>query len=434
MNGHWESEDIEIAILTLLHPTDDIVEIPWPSLRSKEAILIIRHTSTSTTSRRIWLRRSVPSAPNPPGAWQDLELSVIGNAAARETFVTATSHMAAIWTDLFRSMIAQGPELRWRGSGPGVGRDARIAFSGLFGRYMARAYLTEYEGVRVLVPLDAAKRELEQNGYVIKKDPQSRGYEADWIGIDNLGLVIVEAKGTFDSGKASWRGPYSRPPILQTAIEQAERTAVFDIRNGRKLPAKRWAIASRWGTEDNLRDPTLLAWDSEEDKLSDTDFRTIANTLLLADTNSLMRQLGHSGDQGFLGDELLSERFPRSTRIRVGERNLELGFAALVGPFGVHPLRRANDLMRMSIGRDLNLNIAVASLSSRYVTAVTSEEFWREGGERRVPPSVNTSQDNISRWRVGYAGQETTDKRFSNRAGLTLVWPEAGEPVLLRDE
>ncbi len=135
-------------------------------------------------------------------------------------------------------MITPDPRLRWFGNGPGIGRDARIAYSSLLGRYMARAYLTEHEGVRVLVPLDVAKRRLEQTAYVIKKDPPSRGLEADWIGIDNHGLVIVEAKGTFNNGIKPWRGPYSRPQILQTAIDQAERTAVFDSRCGRKLPAK----------------------------------------------------------------------------------------------------------------------------------------------------------------------------------------------------
>ena len=59
----------------------------------------------SAPSRQIWLRRSDPANPDPPGMWRDMALSVIGNAAARETFVTATPHMAAICTDLFQSMI-----------------------------------------------------------------------------------------------------------------------------------------------------------------------------------------------------------------------------------------------------------------------------------------------------------------------------------------
>ena len=106
--------------------------------------------------------------------------------------------MAAIWVDLFKSMIMPGRDLRWSGEGPGIGRDARIAYSSLLGRYMARAYLVEYERVSVLVPLDVAKRRLKGSCYSIEKDPPGRGLEADWIGLDDHGLVIVEAKGTYD--------------------------------------------------------------------------------------------------------------------------------------------------------------------------------------------------------------------------------------------
>ena len=75
------------------------------------------------------------------------------------------SPFAAAWTDLFQSMIAVSQKLRWRENGPGLGRDARIAYSSLLGRYMARAYLTGNEDVRVLVPLDEAKRWLQKTPY-----------------------------------------------------------------------------------------------------------------------------------------------------------------------------------------------------------------------------------------------------------------------------
>ena len=369
--------------------------------------------------RSVWLRRSVPSAPNRPGMWQDLKLSVIGNAAARETFVTATSHMAAIWTDLFRSMIAQGPELRWRGNGPGIGRDARIAFSGLFGRYMARAYLTEYEGVRVLVPLDVAKRQLEGTDYVIKKDPPSRGHEADWIGIDNQGLVIVEAKGTFNDGIKPWHDRYSQPPILQTAIEQVERTAVFDSRRGRKLRAKRWAIASRWGTEDNGREPTLLAWDSNEEELRKEDYRTLANILHGADVGSILKGLGHSEADEGVSDKPLSELSePTGTplRVRVGSRPLGLGFAALVGPFGVYPLSGENASFRIPMTSGLNLSLAVVLLSSRYI---------KDLREQIATPGESD---------LRFAQYENAGNHPANRAGLTVVWPGAGEEIDLQTE
>ena len=388
---------------------------------------VYKSQTMSVTSRSIWLRRCDPSSPNPLGEWRDLALSAIGNAAARETLVTATHHMAAIWTDLFQSMIASDSQLRWSGNGPGIGRDARIAYSSLLGRYLARAYLTEHEGVRILVPLDVAKRRFQETPYVIEKDPPSRGLEADWIGLDNNRLVIVEAKGAFDEGIKTWRGP-SRPLILQTAIEQAERTAVFVRHPRRKLPAKRWAIASRWGTQDNHREPTLLAWDPEEEKLDKDDYQALVKILLRTDLDSVMGGLGHpeillrtdwAGVMGGLehleaspSDAAPSERVPGDLWIRVGDQDLDPGFAAMVSPFGVRPLRDENDLLQVRQARNLDFNIAVASLSSRYVRTASQALRWPDEAKTARERSANRA----------------------NRAGLTVVWPEAGEDVVLKEE
>lgn len=368
------------------------------------------------------MRRYDSSNPNLPGGWRDLALSVIGNAAARETFVTATPHMAAMWTDLFHSLIVPHSQLRWRGDGPGVGRDARIAYSSLLGRYLARAYLTEYEGVRVLVPLDVAKRQFEGTPYVIRKAPPGRGLEADWIGLDDSGLVIVEAKGSFDTGIKPWRGQ-SRPQILQTAIDQARRTAVFERYPRRKLPAKRWAIASRWGTEENNREPTLLAWDPEEEELDKEDYRALERILLRADLGEILEGLGHGEilpwidggsetPEDLLDARALSERIPGDLRLRLGNQVIGPGFAAMVSPFGVSPLRNANDLLQVNRIRALSPNIAVASLSSRYVRAVI-QDFFR-------------SNETVER----SVGERSVGERFANRAGLTVIWPEEGAPGL----
>ena len=375
-------------------------------IRVSEALMAISPTSTK---RSIWLRRGDRSIPNPSGVWHDLRLSAIGNAAARETFVTATPHMAAIWTDLFESMLVPGPKLRWYRNGPGVGRDARIAYSSLLGRYIARAYLSDHEGVRVLVPLDVAKRRLQKTPYVIEKDPSSsRGLEADWIGFDDSGLVIVEAKGTFDKGVTTWRDQNSTPPILRTAIDQAARTAVFVRSPRRKLPAKRWAIASRWGTEENHREPTLLAWDPEEEKLAEEDYQALAKILLRADLAGVMDGLGYPEEaEQMLRAVEPSTRVSSNIQVHIGDQTLEPGFASLVGPFGVQPLRGKNHLLRMLQDRDLNLSFAVASLSSQYVETASQGRFWPE--EKAAAP------------------------RSSHRAGLTVVWPEPSEDVFLAE-
>ena len=378
-------------------------QTPRPRAQSNRLMNANHPLPAGISNRALWLRRGGVSVPNPSGAWHGLTLSALGNAAARETFLTATPHMAALWTDLFQSIIVPGSELRWCENGPGIGRDARIAYSSLLGRYVARAYLTDHEGVQALVPLEMAKRQLQGTPYVIEKDPSSsRGLEADWIGFDGSGLVIVEAKGTFDEGVRTWRGPYSRPQILQTAIAQAARTAVFARSPRRKLPAKRWAIASRWGTVDNDRDPTLLAWDPEEEKLDRADYEALGRIFRRADVAGVLGGLGYPKEAQRTLDA--DETFSRSTRLYVDNRELDPGFAAMVGPFGVLPLR--GNSYRLQERRDSAIGpFALASLSSQYAKTVIRNPLW---------PDDEAEGD---------------DERSAHRRGLTVVWPDAGMEI-----
>ena len=351
---------------------------------------------------KIWLRRGDPATSYSPGKWWYPPLSAIGNAAARETFVTQTSHMAAIWTDLFQSMIVLGGELRWRGDGPGIGRDARTAYSSLLGRYMARAYLAECEGVGVLVPLDVAKRQLLEDGeYFVAKDPPSNGYEADWIGLDRKGLVIVEAKGTFDEGKKPWHGRSSTPKALETAIGQAERTAVFRHRPYEKLPAKRWAIASRWGTETNGCVPTLLAWDPEQGDLPEDDYQRLGRILHGADVDSVIKGLGYSeAERVARTSKLASSDF----QLQVGLRHCDPGLAAIVGPLGVRPLRDDVDIDAWRRSRDAGVLSTVATLSDRYASDFALEQSY-------------------------LLDEMIADERSSSRNGLTVIWPTLDEDI-----
>lgn len=128
--------------------------------------------------RNTWLRCFTSANPLGHGSVHGHSLYGIGNAAARETLVTATSHMSAFWTSLFDDLLRPGPDLRWLEDGPGLGRDARIAYSSLLGRYLARAYLTTSEGVLALVPLDVVQRRPRATPYSIYKVPA--GNRASW--------------------------------------------------------------------------------------------------------------------------------------------------------------------------------------------------------------------------------------------------------------
>ena len=304
--------------------------------------------------RLLWLRRGAPSHPHPPGSRWILPLSELGVAAARETLVTATVPFAAVWTDLFREMLTDCFDLRWRENGPGIGRDARIAYSGLLGRYMARAYLTAYEGVRVLVPLDEAKRALRGTPYCIGKLSTGPGLEADWVGLDNRGrLVIAEAKGSFDKAVRNWSAPWRLPDVVHTAIGQAQRTAVWANSPKQQLPAKRWAVAARWANEANNRDPILIAWDPDEGQLDGHDYQALANILHRADVVGVLTGLGHPEAVPILDVPEPTAPIPGEMRLRIGLHTMEPGFAAVVGPVGFHTLRNSDDIDRIRRIREL---------------------------------------------------------------------------------
>ena len=274
------------------------------------------------------------------------------------------------------------------------------------GRYMARAYLTEREGIRALVPLDVAKRGLEGTPYEIKKDPPGKGFEADWIGLDNEGLVIAEAKGSYDDGAKVWSGPYGRPQKLKTAIDQAERTAVFVRHTGKKLPAKRWAIASRWGTERTGRHPTLLAWDPEEESLPEADYREFSRIFLRADVDGVLTGMGHRAVSEVPDALGLPPQFPE-VLIRAGSQALEPGLAAAVGPFGVQPLRDGDDVAQLEGVRELNPNVVVASLSSRYIANALSDDDANARLHQNLPAEEELDGN-------------LTFQRLATRAGLTV--------------
>ncbi len=360
----------------------------------------------TNSPRDTWLRRFSNHDPDGGGKLHPHRLDAIGNAAARETLVTATPHMSSIWTRLFRDILSPCSKLRWLDDGPGIGRDARIAYSSLLGRYLARAYLTVDEGVRVLVPLDEAQRRLKGTPYSILKNPaRSRGLQADWVGLDNCGrLIIAEAKGSYDRGKRTWCGPKLRPQILNTAVGQAMRTVV--VGKGRQvLPARRWAVASRWGTDVNKLEPTVLAWCDDDRPLDHRDYSELSRILFNADARAVLDGLGHKA----LAKELKlvqqpGERLPGDIRMRVRDVYFPPGFSALAVPDGFIPMRGPEDLELefRSRFRKENPSVAIVSMASRYVfTSIRPFSIESEFNE------IETGTDTINH----------------GHAGLSVIWP-----------
>ena len=364
-----------------------------------------------TTLRRVSFRRSPPA--RPANVLHYVSLPALGVAAARETFLTATLPFATAWTDLFQTMLAPGDELRWRESGPGTGRDARVAYSSLLGRYMARAYLMGNEGVRFLVPVDAARRILRNSRLHMNSPPREPAHEADWIGLDDRHLIIAEAKGSSDKGTRTWSGPTSIPKVLRNAIEQTQRTNVFRSSATTPLPAKRWAVASRWGNEQNRFEPTLLAWDPEEEPLEEADYRDLAKLLHYSDASDILTGLGHPDAVERLDSPDTTIPIAAELPLLVGGQPIEAGFSAALGPIGIVPLRERADLEWVHRMRDLNVHLALASLSGRYLRTISPDP--RAVYEDDLADPNRPIRDD--------------GPRIAQHAGLTVAWPGPGDDI-----
>ena len=237
------------------------------------------------------------------------------------------------------------------------------------------------------------------------------------IGLDGTGLVIVEAKGSSDRTRTTWH--HGRPSILRTAKQQVKTTAVFRKGSQRRLPARRWVVASRWATEKDGLQPTVLVWDPEERNLGSDDWHTLLHVLFKAELEALREGFQLTGARG------AAELPP--LQVRVGDYVLPRGAMVVAGPFGIRPVRRRADLSEWWSVARAHGNIAVMALSVEYEEAV-----------RLLPSDPERSLALLDRMRTDLLGnnQDQDDLegppigvRGVSRSGLTVVWPRSDERI-----
>ena len=180
-----------------------------------------------------------PQAASPvSGATVDLEVSEIEDAGIREVLQTPGAAYGA-WSILDALLTPTGAGTPFVFREPlGQAREVKVALSGLFGRFVARAYLERYFNLSIFAHLGSRMIDLDRRRQV-KITRLSRGDLPDWIACaaDLSSLTVAEAKGCHDVG-----GPAK---ALDRAWAQARRIDV--TARGRKVTVKRIAIATRWG-------------------------------------------------------------------------------------------------------------------------------------------------------------------------------------------
>jgi hypothetical protein len=172
------------------------------------------------------------------GPTVDLSIQEIEDAGIKEVLQTPGAALGT-WA-LFESLLAPtGDSSPFVFREPlGQSREVKVALSGLFGRFVARAYLQRYLGLSIFGHLGRSTITLDGR-LGIEVVRRAAGDLPDWVACAaNLrDLAVAEAKGSHD--------PSGPSGALQRAWEQAHRV---DIKvRARKATVKRIAIATRWG-------------------------------------------------------------------------------------------------------------------------------------------------------------------------------------------
>jgi hypothetical protein len=181
----------------------------------------------------------VPASSDPaPGPSIELDVAEIEDAGLREVLQTPGAAYGA-WSILDALLAPTGAGTPFIFRQPlGQAREVKVALSGLFGRFVARAYLVRYCDLSIFAHLGSRTVDLDRRNQArIKR--LSRGDLPDWLACksDLTSLTVAEAKGCHD--------PAGPAKALGRGWKQAGR---IDVNvKGRKATVKRIAIATRWG-------------------------------------------------------------------------------------------------------------------------------------------------------------------------------------------
>ena len=171
---------------------------------------------------------------------RDAELTVreIEDAGLREILQTPGAALSS-WAMLEPLLQPTGDDTPFVFREPlGEAREVKVALSGLFGRFVARAYLERHFRLSIFAHLGLSTIVLDGRRQ-IEVVPREGGDLPDWVACSSSlsDLTVAEAKGSHArSGPAQ---------ALGRAWKQAGRIDV--VARNRHMPLRRIAIVTRWG-------------------------------------------------------------------------------------------------------------------------------------------------------------------------------------------
>jgi hypothetical protein len=192
----------------------------------------------------------------------------------------------------------------------------RRAFSAIFGRFFARAYLCHSHGFVWFHPLDGPFQQITPRLRVQSRRP--RLGLPDWICAGRGQLALAEAKGARSGGHLSY---YSQPGPIKSAENQLNncRVSIFDRTSRRWIDrnVKGWAILNQWSFQTSNFPPYLFVVDPETDgaPMPREELPAAIRAIARAHVGGLLRGLGLFGVAGSISQASISsfERAPSET-------------------------------------------------------------------------------------------------------------------------
>lgn len=229
----------------------------------------------------------------------------IAHAAAEETLQGGP--LVPAWLKLFRTHLSQNDQyaFRWRGD-LAESSELRRAYSGLYGRFVARALLTNHLGLSRFTSLKRNGISLP-NGVEVSRI--KGGDIPDWIAWDesNRRYVLCEAKGSLTSADFL---STSGPKCVLDGKAQFSRVITTD--NARLIHPSQWVAGTKWATDVRGGGPITILWDPPvDDDFNDGDkVQRYRAGITRAWLDSIARGFGWQG-----ADELISPERQREALI-----------------------------------------------------------------------------------------------------------------------
>lgn len=203
-----------------------------------------------------------PAHLNPVGGGAvSLTVAEIESAGIREVLQTTGARVGS-WS-ILDGLLEPGEKAFLFREPLGAAREVKVAASGLFGRFVARAYLERYMKMTFFAHLGSKVVRLGGHSIEIRRKRGCAGDLPDWVACSGhlSDLTIAEAKGSHD------KDPSKR---LSGAYKQAGRVDVLQSR--KPMRVKRIAIVTRWASKiGGHKNPIIAVKDPVEPGHPDTE-------------------------------------------------------------------------------------------------------------------------------------------------------------------